>query len=159
MRRGIALLALLSTLPVTASSIPLEQALEVCRAETNALRRLGCYDAISADGLPARTSTQAQVAAPAAAAPQAQNDGNQFGLEHHKAEVADEMTVVVKAIRYTPHKALIIDFTNGQTWQQVGADYYKIAVGETHVIKRGVLNSFMLGSEQSNRTIRVKREK
>ena len=42
MRRGIALLALLSTLPVTASSIPLEQALEVCRAETNARHHLGC---------------------------------------------------------------------------------------------------------------------
>ena len=158
MIRGIALLALFATLPVTAATIPLEQALELCRAETNALRRLGCYDAISVD------SAQAQISAPVKAsaqttAPQATNEGNLFGLEHHQAEVADEMKVVVKAIRYTPHKALIVEFTNGQTWQQVGADYYKIAVGETHVIKRGVLNSFMLGSEQSNRTIRVKREK
>ncbi len=156
MKTFIALLALLGSLPLAAASIPPEQALELCRAEQNALRRLTCYDAIATDGStvqsrPADTTpTQATLTEPA---PQ------QFGLEHRPQEdMAEQLNVVVKSLQYSPRKELIVEFTNGQIWQQIGSEYYHIAEGEAHVIRRGVLSSFLLGNDKNNRTIRVKRK-
>mgnify|MGYP005840989869 CR=1 FL=1 len=160
MKNLITLFAAVSCcLPLAAAAIPLEQALELCRAEQNALRRLTCYDAI-ADG---KTTVQSTTASAPAATSSARNTtpAEQFGIEHRQQEdtTVEQLNVVVKSLQYTPYKELTVEFTNGQIWQQIGTDYYKIAEGETHFIRRGVLNSFLLGNEKSNRTIRVKREK
>ena len=152
--------ALSCCLPLTATaSIPLEQALELCRAEQNALRRLTCYDAI-ADNAPAQQSTSAGSAMKQDTKPKAAPT-EQFGIEHKRQanENIEQLDMVVKSLRYSPHKELRVEFTNGQVWQQIGNDYYKIAEGEQHFIRRGVLNSFLLGNSNSDRTIRVKREK
>lgn len=164
MKAMLALLVALTGLPVAA--IPLEQALELCRAEQNALRRLSCYDAIAAvtasTAVPGKTATSP---ATSAAVPVANNTVQKrpeadFGIEHRKAdeEAPEQISLSVKEVRYSPRKELIIEFDNGQIWRQNGTDYYKIAAGEQHYIKRGVLNSFLLGNDGNNRTIRVRRE-
>ncbi|MBU1309617.1 MAG: type VI secretion protein [Gammaproteobacteria bacterium] len=165
MNKLIVIIAALSCcFKVAAAAIPLEQALELCRAEQNALRRLTCYDAI-ADGKTVTKPTAAQATAPQSpAAQQAVNSSpaaEQFGIEHHQLNDADneQLQVVVKSLRYNPHKELTVEFANGQIWQQVGNDYYKIAEGETHFIRRAAFDSFLLGNDKSSRTVRVKRVK
>lgn len=160
--------ALLSVSAIADSKIPVNQAVELCRAEQNALRRLTCYDAISLTSattpgvktLPSQANERAQQATAKLATTQpAKNNDDRFGLEHKKQADADEtLRVTVKNISYTPRKALIVEFDNGQRWRQIGSDYYAIAVGQQHTIKRGVLNSFFLANDNNNRTIRIKRE-
>ncbi|MGI5310209.1 hypothetical protein [Rheinheimera sp. WS51] len=140
-----------------ASAIPTEQALELCRAEQNALKRLVCYDAINVNSVTASKqaiSSNSEVNTK----PIESNTEKNFGLEHSKQQDADLIYVTVKNFNYTAHDKLQIEFENGQKWRQQGSDYYPIAVGERHHIKRGIFNSFMLGSDKNNRTIKIRRE-
>lgn len=168
MKLILAALIAVTSLPVAA--IPLDQALELCRAEQNALRRLNCYDAISTvtagTAVPSNTATPVTVtAAPSVAVPAANTAVQKqpeadFGIEHRKVDedAPSQIYLSVKEVRYSPRKELIVEFDNGQIWRQNGTDYYKIAAGEQHYIKRGVLSSFFLGNDSNNRTIRVRRE-
>ncbi|MDR6984848.1 hypothetical protein J2X32_003503 [Rheinheimera pacifica] len=173
MKLMLAALIAVASLPVAA--IPLEQALELCRAEQNALRRLTCYDAISAvtasTAVPSNTATSATATAaapapaPSVAVPAANTTAQKqpeadFGIEHRKVDegAPDQIYLLVKEVRYSPRKELIVEFDNGQIWRQNGTEYYKIATGEQHYVKRGALNSFFLGNDSNNRTIRVRRE-
>ncbi|WP_240224770.1 hypothetical protein [Rheinheimera hassiensis] len=164
MKLMLAALVAVTSLPVAA--IPLDQALELCRAEQNALRRLTCYDAISAVTASATSpgntavSPVTTVAVPAANTTVQKQPEADFGIEHRKVDedAPDKIYLSVKEVRYSPLKELIVEFDNGQIWRQNGTDYYKIAAGEQHYIKRGVLSSFFLGSDKNNRTIRVRRE-
>lgn len=170
MKLMLAALIAVTSLPVAA--IPLNQALELCRAEQNALRRLTCYDAISAVTAGNATTTNttkpttvAATPAPAAIVPATNTTAQKqpeedFGIEHRKIneDAPSQIYLSVKEVRYSPRKELIVEFDNGQIWRQNGTEHYKIAAGEQHYIKRGVLNSFFLGSDSNNRTIRVRRE-
>lgn len=154
MKQFIALCVAIICLPVNAA-IPLEQALELCRAEQNALRRLSCYDAIAINGVIAAPSEK-NAQSPAAVSTKPEDT---FGLEHKQsADTAEQLQLTVKSVRYTPHKELIVEFDNGQIWRQIGNDYYSIAAGQQHYIKRGVLNAFFLANHNNNRTIRIRRE-
>lgn len=147
------------------AAVPVEQALEQCRAEQNALRRLSCYDNIKSstpaaahDNSAVQIETQSKTAE--VSTPTENKQEADFGLEHKNIETesAQSMSVVVTALSYSPRKELIIDFDNGQRWRQIGTEYYSIKVGQKHKIKRGVLNSFLLGNYENNRTIRVRRQ-
>ncbi|MGP9799400.1 hypothetical protein [Rheinheimera sp. NSM] len=181
MKRFLASCIIIAILPLSAgAAIPLDQALELCRAEQNALRRLTCYDAIAATeasptavtgttasaeptavqtpaATPARSASKAAKAEASTTAP----GESDFGMEHRKSaeDAPEQIYLQVKSVQYSPRKELIVEFDNGQVWRQNGTDYYKIAVGEQHYVKRGVLNSFFLGNDNNNRTIRVRREK
>lgn len=163
MKNFLTACAVIAALPLSAgAAIPLAQALELCRAEQNALRRLSCYDAISnnvsqTDSKPTTAlPTQANAKANAAVNNKQADD---FGLEHKQREDSTEqLNVTVVAVSYTPRKELIVEFDNGQRWRQVGSDFYSIASGQQHQIKRGVLNSFFLANDNNNRTIRIRRE-
>ena len=158
MKYLLALIATLATLPAVAEQPTLQQALELCRAEQNALRRLTCYDAIdyansqaTAKSLPAQANAQAQQAS----GKPAETD---FGLEHRQRhDTKEQLNLIVKSVTYSPRKELIVEFDNGQRWRQIGTEYYSIKEGQQHHIKRGVLNSFLLSNDDNNRTIRVRR--
>lgn len=143
---------IITALPLQAA-IPVNQAIEVCRAEQNALRRLTCYDAIPT----INNETQAVVSSSTAQA--SSGSDKDFGIEHKKTveDAKEILYLTVKEVRYSPHQDLIIEFENGQVWRQNDTGYYKIAAGETHYIKRGALDSFLLGNDQNNRLIRVRR--
>jgi hypothetical protein len=167
MKPFLAVCLMIISLPL-AAAIPLEQAVELCRVEQNALRRLACYDAIEV------TTALPKVAQPAAA-PQAgtvttatpakkpapEPDAADFGMEHRKTgnDAPAQVYMTVKAVRYSPRKELIVEFDNGQIWRQSNTGNYNIAAGQQHYIKRGVLNAFFLGNDDNNRVIRVRREK
>jgi len=166
MKHLIALCLVIATLPVSAA-VPVDQAFELCRAEQNALRRLTCYDAINissvvsakSDSTTKVTAAHVTPAVPAKAV-QPKESAADFGMEHRNAEDApDQVYMTVKAVRYTPRKELVVEFDNGQVWRQIDSGYYKIESGQQHYVKRGVLNSFFLGNDAGNRTVRVRREK
>ncbi|WP_213995138.1 hypothetical protein [Arsukibacterium sp.] len=169
-------LCLISTLVIASSCLlstpvhanPLADALAECRQQTNALKRLVCYDEITI-ATTAETSAGPAAASKAAATParaaepaatrKAAAPADNFGLEHKKAakEQADQLYLTVQNISYSPRKELIVEFDNGQIWRQNDNSYYDIKVGERHYIKRGMLNSFTLGNDENNRTIKVRR--
>lgn len=165
-------LAALFLLAVTtgAAAVPIEQAVEVCRAEANALRRLSCYDSIATNtnttssAITATNATIAESPVPTNSVPEntitEQNSENIFGMEHKQNTelMVDKIYATVKTVSKTIHKELIIEFTNGQVWLQKGNDYYPVKPGDKHYIKRGALGAFFLGNDDSNRAIRVKRE-
>ena len=180
MKKSLSLFS--SLLVVTASVISpllqageLSDALNECRQQQNALKRLVCYDEISlqsasqpvATTVPvdnviedsaASTAQPATVSRAAPVAKSTEADKN-FGLEHKQTadNKADQLYFTVSAISYSPRKELIVEFDNGQIWRQSGTDYYKIAVGEKHYVKRGLFNSFRLGNDDDNRTVKVRR--
>lgn len=153
MKQLLALSLVVASLPLFAA-VPLADALELCRTEQNALRRLTCYDGISIDKAPATPTAVVQQKA-------AEKPQQSFGLEHRQLdeEAPELLSVTVKSVNYSPRKELIVVFTNGQRWRQIGSEHYKIEAGEQHFIKRGVLNSFFLANAETNRTVRIRREK
>lgn len=167
----LAILAITAS-QASAQSQNLQQAIEQCRLEQNALKRLVCYDEIGTAGQPVIKEKAVPTVAAAQAAPatavtapvtpaSTPAAGAEFGLEHRKKSdenTADQIYATVKTVSYSPRKELIVEFDNGQRWRQNGTEYYKIAVGESHYLKRGALNSFFLGNDNNNRTIRVRRE-
>ena len=167
---GLLVVAVVSLFSPQASADALADALTECRQQQNALKRLVCYDEISltnattppAKAAAASSTVKAHVQpAPAATMPATKTpvaDEN-FGLEHKKTteKQADQLYLTVSSISYSPRKELIVEFDNGQIWRQSGSGYYKIAVGERHYIKRGMFNSFSLGHDDTNRTIKVRR--
>ena len=148
-----------ATMPLQAA-VPVEQAIELCRAEQNALRRLTCYDAIEnkSENM-TKQSVSASQEKPEIHTQTTTTDD--FGLEHRKVEAqsTDRVYVNVKNVGYNERKERVFEFDNGQIWRQTDSGYYAINPGETHFIKRGMLNSFFLGNDNNNRTVRVRREK
>ncbi|MDX1539354.1 hypothetical protein [Arsukibacterium sp.] len=158
----------LLSLPLQAST--LAEALAECRQQQNALKRLVCYDEIELTATASTASSdavQAHSQAPVRPAPVSNNPAtakaapttSDFGLEHKKPadKNADEMYMTVAKVSYSPRKELIVEFENGQVWRQNDSSYYDINVGERHYIKRGIFNSFTLGNDDNNRTIKVRR--
>lgn len=151
------LMALLLS-PALLAQTSLSSAIEQCRTEQNALKRLVCYDEIKAPNAPvaATPAASGRSAEAKATRPAANND---FGLEHKKTDdTADKVSAIVSKISYSPRKEMIIEFDNGQVWRQTASGTYPIKVGERHFIKRGMLGAFYLGNDNNNRTLKVKRE-
>lgn len=163
MKAVVSFFILASTFAVQA--VPVEQAMELCRAEQNALKRLLCYDAINT-GQSMSDTVVSNVVTTEPNKPKTTSHDKQtqatsdFGLEHrtNKDSVAETLYVTVSSVKYSAHDELLVTFDNGQKWRQQGNDYYRIAVGEKHHISRGIMNSFMLGNDDNNRTIRIQRE-
>ena len=151
-------LAIMTLLIATSSqaSVPVEQALELCRAEQNALKRLLCYDAINSSATSASAAAVAKKPEVASQTPQ-----QEFGKEHRnilQEDSPEQVYMTVAKVSYDPYKSLIVEFDNGQVWRQLGTEYYSIKAGEKHYIKRAVMNSFLLGSDDGRKAIRVRRE-
>jgi hypothetical protein len=81
-----------------------------------------------------------------------------FGLEHKIEQEADApVALEVASASHNKLTGWTIEFSNGQVWRQVGTNKFDIQVGNTYQISRASLNSFMLGSTESRRQIRVTR--
>lgn len=177
--RLIGVIALLSlSIPAHAG---IEQAISQCANIQNSTERLGCFDAI-ANGLVKKvkdtpvvvdTSTTAPAVAPIAVATTTQavqpastkqvsvsEQVEDFGIQYKVPENAIEKIYyevgnTKKSVRgiYTYY------FTNGQVWKQAEPSRYKMKKGERVYIEKAALGSFILGSDDRNGKIRVKRLK
>ncbi|WP_299571843.1 hypothetical protein [uncultured Shewanella sp.] len=162
----------------------IEQQLANCASHTDKLDRLMCYDALAASvkspvptQLPAASAVSASapaVVAPVAAttavttttnaaatttSPQTASSVEQeFGLKKVSAE-EDELRLYaeVSSVKKDPYGSLIVTLSNNQTWKQVGTERYKLKVGYKVYIEKGALSSYLLGTDDRNSTMRVKR--
>lgn len=171
-----------------AAAEALPPGLRACMTESDATRRLACFDRESArlagENAPlARqpdppvqptaaprlpTPPAATATAPVAAAP-APSAEDKFGyrgniaratLDKQKDEGSEQLTAKVTAVSALAHGEMVLTLDNGQVWQQKPGDRgMRIKVGDDVTIKRGVLNSFLLTSEQANGSMRVTRVK
>lgn len=85
-----------------------------------------------------------------------------FGAEQLKqpepVEAAELSSKVVK-IEKDARKKLILHLANGQQWQQLEVEYFYVKPGDTAIIRRAALGSFLLGTDRVSKTIRVRRVK
>ncbi|MDG1732546.1 MAG: hypothetical protein P8H39_06160 [Thalassotalea sp.] len=91
--------------------------------------------------------------------PQKQIEQN-FGNEHKKTQAeidVDHFIFTIKTATKNPHGKWRITFTNGQKWSSISSGKVKLKAGQQVKISRGMFNSFSLTTENSNRSIKVKR--
>jgi len=92
--------------------------------------------------------------------PPAIAEADAFGLElknDGNTDAENSRLFTVATARHNKFTGWTIEFTNGQTWKQVGTDPYKIEPGSSYIITRATLNSFMLNAEGKRSKIRITR--
>ncbi|WP_108945303.1 hypothetical protein [Shewanella halifaxensis] len=161
------LLSLTSLLISSTANASLENQLTQCAAIQDKLDRLICYDKISSSlSSPTKINSTTQtiaVAAPTTAAVAVNNENSvedSFG-KVKKAE-EDEVSKIyfkVNKVSKDAYGALKVTFSNGQVWKQTDSRKYKIKPEQDVFIEKAALGSFLLGSDDRNTTIRVKRLK
>jgi hypothetical protein len=139
-----------------------------CAAVSDKLDRLICYDNLAA------TSSSVSASASIAVAPAAvaTNQNETFGLKKaavkkedfgliKKADVEEieQLYFTVAELDKDAYGSLTITLNNGQVWKQSGSQRFKLKTGQKIFIERAALGSFLLGSDDRNSTIRVKRLK
>ncbi|QSX40503.1 hypothetical protein [Shewanella cyperi] len=141
----------------------LEQQLGQCATIQDKLERLICYDKLAADvgkgtvtaettkTIPAATAT---IPAQVAISPEAS-----FGARKKAKDEVEKIYLEVAVIDKDKLGSLKIEFTNGQVWKQIEDKKFRLSVGEKVFIEKAALGSFLLGSDDRNATIRVKRLK
>jgi len=160
----------------------------VCRGMPDDGARLACYDAAvdrsrqrSADGrdsaaaaspAPVAAAAAQQVpestaaAAAGAAAPISQEalfgkntDAVQRSIEEATGNpVLDSLSGEIAGLQQVGYDKVLITLDNGQIWRQVDASQLRLRTGDSVVIERAALGSFMLKKQGSKRTMRVSRE-
>lgn len=136
-----------------------------CRGISNDLQRLVCYDKMNTAAAAAYTKAAARaeqtVSTQATAVEEKAED---FGLERKiqaaKAEAsADTMSMVLQKVATNKQGLMVFTFDNGQVWRQTSKDVFQASEGSIYTVERGMLNSFFLNKEGTNRKTRVIREK
>ncbi|WP_298773728.1 hypothetical protein [uncultured Shewanella sp.] len=134
-----------------------EHALLQCSSVPDKLDRLICFDKLASAVKDGKNVTSAHLSAKDAT-PQIITVEDSFGLkEKPKEEQIEKIYAQVTQVDKNPYGALKITFDNGQVWKQTDSRYFKVKVDETLFIKTGALGSFILGRDNQNTTIRVKR--
>lgn len=158
----------LASMSVNADTLDTE--LAKCGQVKDSLARLVCYDdLVKTASLPAVSKKQSIVTVPRTktvpvTAPIVSKEES-FGAEHlKKTNVSEEdlqVVFVVEKLKKDSYGKWHFTFKNGQQWKQSDSGYFKVNVGESVILKKGVLNAVYLKKNdvESNRKIRVKRVK
>lgn len=153
----------------------IEQQLTQCAATADKLDRLICYDklaesvkadTISTQAIPATVATVAvptTAAAIVATAPQAPaaKIADDFGMEAKRVQenTVDKIYLEIQSIAEDAYGDIKVTFTNGQVWKQTDGRKYSVKQGETVYIEKAALGSFLMGTDDRNAKVRVKRLK
>lgn len=146
-RRLLPILLLLAQPAVVA-----DETLTQCRQIEEIEERVKCYDKV-VDSLPASD-----------AVPDAQS---LFGRDDAEAkrivetslaiEQIDHVEAVVIEVRKSATGKLLVTLDNGQIWRQLDSQTLRLKSGESVIIRKASLNSFLMGKKSGGRSIRVKR--
>ena len=152
-----------------ASSVDLKTQLLSCQQITGEEQRLSCFDQIVSrlDATPVIAESAPEpinrvVETPVATATQTpalqQQLAEKFGLKKPKPEeVIEEIASKVSAVGVDLNKKMLVTLENGQQWRQIDREYLHIQPGDSCIVKRGAIGSFLLGIEGSKKRIRVRR--
>lgn len=153
----------------------IEQQLTQCATTADKLDRLICYDklaesvkadTISTQAIPATVAivavptTAAAIVATAPQAPAAKIADN-FGMEAKRVQenTVDKIYLEIQSIAEDAYGDIKVTFTNGQVWKQTDGRKYNVKQGETVYIEKAALGSFLMGTDDRNAKVRVKRLK
>ncbi|MGL6013967.1 MAG: hypothetical protein ACRC0J_21065 [Shewanella oncorhynchi] len=153
----------------------IEQQLTQCATTADKLDRLICYDKLAESVKAGTISTQvipttvATVAVPTTAAaivataPQAPaaKIADDFGMEAKRVQenTVDKIYLEIQSIAEDAYGDIKVTFTNGQVWKQTDGRKYNVKQGETVYIEKAALGSFLMGTDDRNAKVRVKRLK
>lgn len=106
--------------------------------------------------------TQPLTAAPSEKSePAATSNESDFGLSAkvllEKSTQTQSISAQVNAIKESVNGYNTFTLSNEQRWKQSESRSYRIKVGDTVIISRGAMGSFLMKKQGANRTIRVKR--
>lgn len=159
---AISVLATCQAVAATASA-DVKQAVLACKQQSDNFARLHCYDQIAAQ-LSAQPITE--VTQPLATAnltqasiqPTAQMVEDDFGRTKTRPSAdLENIRSRVKTLTKSKLDKFVLTLENGQEWRQTDNYTINIKVGDTVVIEKAALGSFLLNVEGANRKIRVKR--
>ena len=139
---------LLFTQPVFAA----DEALTQCRQIEDMEERVRCYDRV-VDSLPTSDTV-----------PDAES---LFGRDDAEAkrivettlaiEQIDHVEAVISEVRKSASRKLLVTLDNGQVWRQLDNQTLHLKSGESVIIRKASLNSYLMGKKSGGRSIRVKR--
>ena len=162
MKKALVMLALFAPALYAAD---LSQQLEQCRSIGNDLQRLVCYDKMNtAAGAYVKTTSDSENTVQTVNVAPVAPTKEEFGLER-KAEAAKEeveiknLELVLQSVETNRQGLMIFTFDNGQVWRQTSKDIFTATPGSTYIVERGLLGSFFMNKEGTNRKTRVLREK
>ncbi|GAB3013731.1 hypothetical protein [Bowmanella dokdonensis] len=162
-------------LSLTSQAQTLAEAVQACSQTDNSLKRLVCYDRVAKDmrqydrtDVPlVRAPSQPHPAAPQAGQVQtpqppmaSQDPVDKFGMEHkaYTEGGADKILVSIQDKSKDRYGKWTLTLSNGQIWKQDDSQNYYFPDGQVY-IERGLFGAFYLGTEESNRRMRVERLK
>jgi hypothetical protein len=151
----------------------LQEELRACSAETDAARRLRCFDratamldqAAASPAPAARSSTARATSGTAAASTPPSSEAAEFGVREgpldakRRATALKQIRAVVAAIEFRPRGELVMTLDNGQVWAQNDATaYFPLKVGDTVQISSATLGSYVLlaPSKRATKVTRVR---
>lgn len=156
--------SLLAPAPILA-----QQGIDQCRDIESSEERLQCYDNALAGGKSSQEPSP-EASPPAAAAPVAGELSQEtlFGknaVEVQEAvneaagvETIDRLESTVSAIRYQPGGKVIVKLDNGQVWRQTTAGDLHLDEGDTVIIRKAALGSFLMQKSGKKKSVRVTRD-
>ncbi len=161
---------MLGLLSLTTQAETLTKNLAQCRVIPNSIERLACFDGLADQTTKAISSTvHSNTALPKAKTSidreRVTSKVDTFGAEHFKkpkmTEEELQIVLTVAKLEKDQYGKLRITFENGQYWKQTDNHHFRLKVGDSVVLKKGMLNSIYLKKNQSdsNKKIRVKRLK
>lgn len=142
--------------PSFASAINV-QALEACSLVENDLKRLMCYDkVIKAEKQELEKSPISNQQTREVKPKQADDI---FGLENQVKKEIDEISSSIVELKLPKIGSRTITLENGQIWKLTDTDSFRAKIGHKVIVKRASLGSFLMKTENSNKSYRVKRLK
>jgi len=156
--KRLLLLLLLFAQPTLAA----EEALITCRQIEDIAQRVSCYDDFVDASFPMESSESASIES--SPIPDAQS---LFGTNDAEAkrivetslaiEQIDSIVAKVAGVQESSTRKAVITLENGQAWRQLDNQRLPLKAGETVIIRKASLGSFLLEKESGSRAIRVKR--
>ncbi|MBA3987648.1 hypothetical protein [Aliidiomarina maris] len=139
-----------------ADTSELSRQLTECRSVESALERLDCYDRVTRNLAAPEARQRGEQAREQAQ--QTRERADDFGREHRNIDQSEgRRWVNVEETWQNAHGLWRFRLDDGSEWHQTQSSYFAFDPDTRHFIERGALNSFRLGQEGSNRSVRVRR--
>lgn len=160
---------LLALLCLYQPALAAEDALNACRQIEDIAQRVVCYDDFVDAHFPSALGDSAKTLTPSekpvsTSIPDAQSlfgansaDAKRIVETSLAIEQIDNIVAKVTDIQELATGKMVITLENGQVWRQLDNQRLPLRTGETVIIRKASLGSFLLEKDVGSRNIRVKR--
>jgi len=146
-----------------------DEALTECRLIEEVAERVGCYDKIVDSHFPMESSDSGELPNPlelpeANAVPDSKS---LFGTTDAEAkriveaslsiEQISQIEAIVATVQRSATSKLTVTLENGQIWRQLDGQRLRLNSGETVIVRKASLGSYLMEKQSGSRSIRVKR--